>query len=231
VPWRTLSLPSSSRLSASGQAWLRPCGVHRSDRVRVTRVTLGAGGPAERQRRRGRLHLQPAEAAAGLGRQADPVLAVQAARAQPRVQVRDLRQRVLLGPPRVRAPLQGAPHCGAPPPGCKQCVARARPLWHQQSGMEDRPHSISYNIILARLFIPRLSRSSLAVQRADTGARGACRSGGTRTACARWASPTTRTSSRSRRSRTRWSCGPPSRRAARPPARPLRPALPAAPAS
>ncbi len=38
-------------------------------------------------------------------------------------------------------------------------MAGARPLWHQQRDMEDRPHSTS-DSILARLFIPRLSRSS-----------------------------------------------------------------------
>ena len=45
----------------------------------------------------GRVHLQPAEAAAGLGRQAHPLLAVQAARTQHGVQVRDLWQLQLLG--------------------------------------------------------------------------------------------------------------------------------------
>jgi hypothetical protein len=57
----------------------------------------------------GRVHLQPAQAAAGLGRQAHPLLALQAARPQPGVQVRDLRQPQLLGAARVREALPGGP--------------------------------------------------------------------------------------------------------------------------
>mmetsp|Transcript_21861 Transcript_21861/g.31735 ORF Transcript_21861/g.31735 Transcript_21861/m.31735 type:complete len:216 (+) Transcript_21861:214-861(+) len=73
----------------------------------------GRGGRAGRRRGRGRgqrgrgPHLQPAEPAARLGREADPVLAVQAARAGRRVQVRDLRGLQLHGPPGVRPALPG----------------------------------------------------------------------------------------------------------------------------
>lgn len=54
-----------------------------------------------------------------LGRQADSVLAVQAARAEHRVQVRDLRRVQLLGAARLRAALQGvAPRESLVPSEC-----------------------------------------------------------------------------------------------------------------
>ncbi len=63
------------------------CDPHGRDRCGCAALTLAAG----------RVHLQPPEAAARVGRQAHPLLAVQAAWPQHGVQVRDLRQLQLLG--------------------------------------------------------------------------------------------------------------------------------------
>eukprot|EP00611_Tribonema_gayanum_P002297 TRINITY_DN1167_c0_g1_i3.p1 TRINITY_DN1167_c0_g1~~TRINITY_DN1167_c0_g1_i3.p1 ORF type:complete len:520 (-),score=128.28 TRINITY_DN1167_c0_g1_i3:124-1683(-) len=80
----------------------RDCRRRGGDAARSWRCGRG------RQRRR-RPHLQPPQPPPGLGRQADTLLAVQAARPRRGVQVRDLRGLQLLGAARVRQALPGVP--------------------------------------------------------------------------------------------------------------------------